>query len=478
MRTTFPRKSILVACLFAGCFSFALAQAQDIGHKASRALSRFTGDPQLAYAAVSFSLLDGRSGQVIYSLNGHMGLAPASCRKIITAASAFSILGADYRFQTGLGYSGQLKDGLLTGDLVISGTGDPTLGSWRYPETSVDTILQHWVDAVRRAGIRQIQGKIVGDASAFESQMPPDGWIWQDMGNYYGAGASGLSWHENQYDLHLQPASHMGGPVRIVGTDPPVSLQFINELKTGSAGSGDQTYIYAAPYSTLAYLRGTAPAGARNFTVSGALTRPALLCARQLEEALKGAQIGISQKATSLREMQIQGQSLPGPLIPISTHWSPSLDSIIYWFLHRSINLYGEQLIRTFARETGQPGSNEAGLSVEKKWWVDRGIPQGALQLADGSGLSPGTRVTTHALARILYLAEKQPWYARYRECFPIIHGIRMKSGHINGVCAYSGFLTGSGGVPLIFSFIVNNYTGSSSGVNSKMFAVLDALAK
>lgn len=480
MKATYSWKSIKITCLLAGClfYSSAPIYAQDIHHKAATALSRFTADPQLAYAAVSFTILDARSGKVLYTLNQHMGLAPASCRKLVTAATAFSMLGEDYRFQTHLGYSGRLEDGRLTGDLVVRGTGDPTLGSWRYPQTPVDTLLKQWVDAIRSAGIRQIQGKVIGDASAFESQMPPDGWIWQDMGNYYGAGASGLSWHENQYDLHLQPANHAGGQVRVVGTDPAVSLQFINELKTGAPGSGDQTYIYAAPYASLAYLRGTAPAGVRNFTVSGALTRPALLCATQLEEALKQAQIGVSQSATSMREMHIQGQSLPGPVTVIGTHWSPSLDSIIYWFLHRSINLYGEQLVRTFALETGKLGSNEAGLTIEKKWWMNRGIPDGALQLVDGSGLSPGNRVTTNALARVLYLAGKESWYARYRQCFPVIHGIRMKSGHINGVCAYSGFLKSAGGVPLVFSFIVNNYTGPSSRVNTKMFAVLDALKR
>src|SRR5207248_3098839 len=84
-----------------------------------------------------------------------------------------------------------------TGDLIIKGSGDPTLGSWRYASTKESNVLTTWVDAIRKAGIKKINGHIVGVDSLFGTQTIPDGWIWQDMGTYYGAGTSGLCWHEN-----------------------------------------------------------------------------------------------------------------------------------------------------------------------------------------------------------------------------------------------------------------------------------------
>jgi D-alanyl-D-alanine carboxypeptidase/D-alanyl-D-alanine-endopeptidase (penicillin-binding protein 4) len=462
---------LLLNLLFAGRLC-----AQALRQRTAAAVRAFTADPQMAHAVTSFTLLDAATGSTVYAYQGQAGLAPASCQKTITAASAFYLLGTRFHYHTLVSYAGSVEDGVLKGDLIIRGSGDPMLGSWRYPSTKTGVVLARWVRAVRAAGIRKIDGSVIGDASAFDTQMPPDGWIWQDMGNYYGAGTCALTWHENQYDLHLEPGAKPGDPVVLASVDPAVPLRFVNELTTGSAASGDRTYIYLAPYGHTAFLRGTAPAADKGFMVSGSVPDPALLCARSLAGALSGAGIAVTGGATTLRLIRAAGSQAPAAPVALDDYTSPRLDSIVYWFLHRSINLYGEQLIKTMALQKEERVCTDTGVAIEKRLWEQKGLDAAALHLIDGSGLSPGNRVTTAAMARVLLNVSRQSWYHTYYDCLPVIHGIRMKSGHINLVCSYAGFLEAAGGRRLIFSFIVNNYDGDTFRVQAKMFRVLDRI--
>lgn len=468
----------IACCSLLSMLPQALA-AQSVSSRIRAAVQRFNADAQMRHAITSLTVLDKRTGKIVYALNKDVGLAPASCQKTITAASAFYLLGPDFHYQTRLLYSGKITEGVLHGDLIIRGSGDPMLGSWRYPSTKREVLLQRWVDAVKKAGIRRIEGRIIGDASSFDTQMPPDGWIWQDMGNYYGAGTSGLCWHENQYDLHLIPANSTGAPVKISGTEPPVKdLKFINELTTGAPGTGDRTYIYAAPYSHTAYLRGTAPQDDKAFTVSGAITDPALFCAGELSQALAAAHILVSSGVSTVRLDRVAGKYHDADHVTLDTYTSPSLDSIVRWFLTRSINLYGEQLVKTIALHAGASVCTDTGLSMEKRFWQEKGIDPAAINIIDGSGLSPGNRVTSSAMAQILYLLSREDWYQTYFNCLPVIHNTHMKSGHINDVCSYAGYLSSGDGTPLVFSFIVNNYTGSTGSVKAKMFQLIDEMKK
>lgn len=437
----------------------------------------FNNDPQFTTAITSLTVLNAKNGEVIYTLNKNFGLAPASCQKTVTAATAFYLLGKDYRYHTSLFYTGNINNGILHGDLIIKGSGDPTLGSWRYPSTKMKVVLNEWIQGIKKAGIKQINGRVIGDATAFDTQMMPDGWIWQDMGNYYGAGASGLTWHENQYDIHLLPGGRTGEPVKLLRTEPVISqLHFVNELKTGPRGSGDRTYIYTAPYTHLAYLRGTSPAGDKNFQVSGSVPDPALFCANSLQQALIRARIHVTSPVTTVRLLKLSDQKPGDDTLLLYTHVSPPLDSIVYWFLKRSINLYGEHLIKTIALEMNKPVCTDTGVAIERRFWKDKGLSSSALHIIDGSGLSPDNRITTLAMAKVLYQIRNQTWFSLYYNCLPVIHNIHMKSGHINGVASYAGYLNSAEGIPLVFSFIVNNYDGHTSAVNRKMWRVLDEM--
>ncbi|MDP9048395.1 MAG: D-alanyl-D-alanine carboxypeptidase, partial [Bacteroidota bacterium] len=176
--------------------------AQTLEHNLQEAFNRLQTASECRYASVSLTVLDAKTGQQVFAANLNMGLATASTLKTITTITAFNLLGKDFQYQTQFGYSGTLgADGTLNGDIIIKGAGDPTLGSWRYETTGESYVLNLMVSAIKKASIKKINGRVIGDDSIFGSQSIPDGWIWQDLGNYYGAGTSGLCWRENSFDI-------------------------------------------------------------------------------------------------------------------------------------------------------------------------------------------------------------------------------------------------------------------------------------
>src|SRR6185503_18053206 len=125
---------------------------------------------------------------------------------------------------------------------------------------------------------------------------------------------------------------------------------------------------------------------------------------------------------------------------------SPPLDSIVYWFMKKSINLYGEALIRTMAYEKTQTGTTEKGVELLRNFWAERGIDKGALNILDGSGLSPQNRVTTDAQVKALQYARTRPWYNSFYYAMPEYNGMKMKSGSIGGARAFAGYHTAKDG--------------------------------
>ena len=292
----------------------------------------------------------------------------------------------------------------------------------------------------------------------------PDGWIWQDIGNYYGAGASLLNWRENQYDLVLKSGHTVGDPVTIVGTVPVnlFGLTFLNKLTSGETGSGDNAYIYLAPGSSKGYILGTIPINEDHFKVSGSYPDPARSLINELNEKLAVRSDSLLKEKTT-------------PFI-FYAHLSPPLDSINYWFLKKSINLYGEALVKTLGYKMTNSGTTDSGVSVIRNFWKRNGIEPSALKILDGSGLSPGNRVTTRSLVSILKYAAGKNWFPSFFYALPEINGIKMKDGYIGGVRSYTGYIKDRQGIKYLFSFIVNNFDGSPATVREKMWKVLDIL--
>jgi D-alanyl-D-alanine carboxypeptidase/D-alanyl-D-alanine-endopeptidase (penicillin-binding protein 4) len=450
--------------------------AQPLTQKLQSAFNRLQADSQLRYASVSLTVLDAKTGEQVFAANPNMGLATASTLKTITTITAFNLLGKDFQYQTQFGYTGLISaDGTLNGDIIIKGAGDPTLGSWRYDSTHENHILSLMVDAMRNAGIKKINGRIIGDDSIFGSQSIPEGWIWMDIGNYYGAGTSGLCWRENQFDIKLR-TGRIDSPVNISHEVPAMPyLTFKSELVNAPAGTGDNAYAFLPIGGKLMYLRGTYAEDQYKKSISVALPDPAYDAAFRLTDTLKRLGILVSNDPESTGTLTAKGLQTPQIAINLTTILSPTLSQIIYWLNQKSINLYAEQLLKTIAWKAGKKPSTENGVEVEHDFWKARGIDPHSLNIVDGSGLSPGDRVTTLTMATVLQSAKKENWFPDFYESLPTYNNMKMKSGSILNVLTYAGYQTYNGR-ELCFSIMMNNFNGSSREVKEKMFRVLDEL--
>jgi D-alanyl-D-alanine carboxypeptidase/D-alanyl-D-alanine-endopeptidase (penicillin-binding protein 4) len=458
--------------------TFSSLSAQSLKQKIENSYNRFEKDLQMKYGISSLTVLNAETGELVFAKNENIGLATASTLKTITAATAYHFLGKDFTWETSLAYNGTItNDGTLNGDLIITGVGDPSLGSDRYEQANSDLILKNWADAVTRLGINNIKGFIIADDRLFGTQTLPDGWTWKDMGNYYGAGPSSLTWRENQFGLIFKPGGAVGESAKLVETRPQMDyLKIVNEVQTGSEGSGDNVYAYSAPYSEVIYVRGTYGKDLKK-EISVSVPDPAFDLAINFFKKLNNMGIKVEKGASTARKHALNNQVFAPKVRLIAIQSSPSLDKIVYWFNQKSINLFGEHLLKTIAQKQGLEISTTEGVKILKKLWLEKaGIDGNALNIYDGSGLSPSNRVTSMAMAQILQSVKKESWFPGFYESLPVYNNMKMKSGSISDVIAYTGYQTSSDGTPLVFSFIINNYSGSSSSARQKMFTVLNSL--
>ncbi len=447
-----------------------VASAQNVRERLAKAVEILQSDVQMKHAILGLSVVKTSTGEKVFEVNAQTGLAPASCQKTITSAAAMELLGPAYRYQTVLGYNGTISNGTLKGNLCVTGSGDPTLGSWRYESTRENKVMDEMLDAVKQSGITKIDGSLIGYDGKWEKSSIPGGWIWEDIGNYYGAGVSGLNWHENQYDLLLRSGNTIGDKVSIVETKPKLfDVQLESEVVSAAKSTGDNSYIYLPPFAKNGIVRGTIPVDEKAFVISGSFPDPSLQFMATLKNKLdSGNYMPRSFSVSTEKEIPV--------FQTIKTISSPPLDSIIYWFMKKSINLYGEALIKTIAYEKTGSGSTAKGVELVKQFWKEHGIEPSSLHIIDGSGLSPQNRVTADALVYVLEYAYTRPWFNYYYRALPEFNQMKLKSGTIGGAKSFAGYHTAKDGTGYTVAMIINNYDGSAAEIVKKMYAVLDEL--
>ena len=440
--------------------------AQNIAHQLDAAAKNLLSSGP-AYAANLSLYVADENGNFIYEHNGNMGLSSASTQKIFTAAAALETLGKSYQYTTTASFSGSISAGNLSGNLFIHSNGDPTLGSWRYDNYKPENFRQKLVEALKQKGISKISGDLIIDDSYFDFQTVPGGWPWNDLGNYYGAGVWGVNWRENQFDISMNGKEMKGLNIDLPG------VNWVNEVKTG--GTSDQSLIYTAPHSNVAYINGTLPAKA--ITVSGATPNPPLTLGSEIKKWLQESGISFNGQITSTSVQKIKAEKrsdAPKNNI-ILEYKSPTLDKIIYWFMRKSVNLYGETLIKTLGKEKKNQGSFEAGISYLKEFWKGKGINPAMINFADGSGLSPQNYVSARAEVQSLLWSKKQPWFGEFFEGFPTQgNGMKMKSGTMKDTKSFAGYHTSKDGKKYVFAVIINNY--QSSDLSDALYKILNVL--
>ncbi len=439
--------------------------AQNIAQKLDAATKNLMESSGAVSSNLSFYVSD-ESGNQVYDYQGNKGLSTASTQKIFTAAAALEILGKNYTYKTASAYSGTISNGNLNGNLFISSNGDPTLGSWRYEGYKPENFRQKLMESIKKSGIKKISGDLIVDDSYFDHQTVPGGWPWDDLGNYYGAGVWGINWRENQFDINMSGTEFKSFSYPLEG------VKWMNDLKAG--GNSDQSLIFTAPHSDVALINGTLPS--KLVTVSGATPNPPLQLGMELKQWLKESGIDFSGKVVTNAQLEIEGKkSLEFPKQNlIFTYESPTLDKIVYWFLRKSINMYGETLVKTLGKEKKGNSSFKTGVAFLKEFWKGKGINPAMINFADGSGLSPQNYVSAKAEVQALLYAKKQPWFELYYDGFPTQdNGLKMKSGTMRDTKSYAGYHTSKDGKKYVFSIIINNYQGSGGAELQKILNVL-----
>jgi len=458
-----------------------------------KAITQLSADADLKHAGFGFCLIDVDENKIIAQHNPDLGLLPASSLKVVTTATALGVLGANYQFKTTLEYDGDLlPDGTLRGNIYIKGSGDPTLASHEMEGVmGFDELMQNFADAIKQAGIKRIDGGIVGDASFFETKATGRTWIWEDMGNYYGGGTYGLNIHENLYYLDFQQSAKLNQAPRVAAIRPKVpDLDIINELQSAAANTGDNAYIFGSPYTRVRYVRGTLPIGAGTFTVKGSLPEPAYFAAYHLAKTLEKNNI---YTGMCMRTQRIFTENKNPRRRVIFTVTSPPLRDIIKRANIKSINLYCESLLKTMGAEKQAKGTTESGLKVIKKYWTARGLDMTGFVMRDGSGLSTRNAISTKHLAQIMRKVAKDPTiFEDFNASLPLAGkngalknmfegtaaagNIRAKSGYMEGVRSYTGYVKNKAGKLMAFSIIVNNYSGSAGAMRKKIEKVMAAM--
>lgn len=448
-----------------------------IGAKLQSAVNELLKDEQMKFATLGFYVMDAQTGEKVFSHNENTGLAPASTLKVVTSAAAYTFLGHDFRYPTVIGITGNLNaSGIVEGNLVISGSGDPTLGSNRWHSTAAPTLFPEWTAAMDAAGVRGFSNGaetiLVGEGSTKYTFQ--EGWIWQDIGNYYGAMHAPFNWNENYFSVHFAPGDKVKDPVKVNRLDPGYTGLIVepHELFTGPEKSGDNAFVYLNPEdASKMMVGGTVPLGEFDFGIRASHPHPAKFFAGYLKHSS-----GLYDfKFPEVKDFSIR-KNLPEGFKKIYTHYSPPLDSISYHFLRQSINLYGEALVKAIAFQKAGIAHTDTGLVYVKNLFYSNGVDRGALNIMDGSGLSPQNRVTAKSLTQVLAYARKQSWFSSFYEGLPVINGMKMKSGSIYGARGYTGYHKSASGREYIFTIIVNNYSGSGSSISRKMFSVLNVL--
>ena len=424
----------------------------------------------------------------VYSHNSERSMVPGSVQKLFTTGVGFARLGSDFRFTTKLYVRGDLdREGVLHGNIYILGGGDPLLGSYRYRQTAPDSLFGGWTTALRKKGIRRVDGRVCYSTAVFDDAPLHDSWQWGDVGNYYGAGVYGLNFHENMYFVYFNPGKRLGHAATAVRTQPKnIDIHGTCEVTTAAENTGDQVIIYGSPSSKERLYRGTVPLGKNDFAVRGAMPNPARTCADLFASYLRSHGIGIS-----MGSMQVL--SMPDSLRPLLDYYSPHYYTIAQYTNLTSNNIYAESIFKYLGYSRFGTGSYENGTRAVAEYFKERSLETGGVHIVDGSGLSRMNHTTADFLCRYLMAVSREPFYDQFLHSLAVTGQsgtaknmlpslpkditVYIKTGTLDGVKSYAGYITTRGGETLAFAIMANDFDCSAKEAAEKLNKILLKIA-
>lgn len=461
---------------------------------ATSALPAIPGFPR--EALVGWMVRDVAAGDaVLESQSGDMNLTPGSTQKLFTTWIALDLLGGDRTYATELFRSGTVSGGVLKGDLIVRGGGDPSFGGAQFgPEHGVDAVFNSWAKALKAAGIQRIEGCVLGDGAYLTEEGPHPAGLWEDAGNYYAGTVSGLSFNDNLYQAKFSGASSPGKAVAFQGASPIHTGidRFDNRLRTGPADGTDSAYILGGFPASARVLRGTYPAGRMPFTIKGSLPNPAWTCARVFRDFL--ASKGIASLPPAGKHACGDSLALPNhapvagaEAVPGARHISPPLRELVRIVNQKSDNNFAAQVLALIGKGAGRSGDYRGGLESVNGWLAGHGFDLRRIHLKDGNGLSRYNWIAPSQTSLLLAQAFRHKDYPEFRASLVGSPGaankidrygpgwegrLYVKTGTLEGVSALAGYLKADSGKWIAFSVAANNFE-AQNGDAQKYFGPL-----
>ena len=440
--------------------------------------------PELEAAIVGVKVVSLDSGKVLFEENAKKLLRPASNMKLYTVAAAMDRLTPDYRFQTSVYAASRPNSaGVLHGDLTIYGRGDPSIAA-RFNSGDYFKGINNLAEQIAAAGIKRVEGDLVGDETYFDGAPYGSGWNWEDLQWWYGAEVSSLTINDNALDLAVKPGLDVGQPAVITTGPPDPLLKIINKVVTGPRSSKRDLNMYRTLNADTLEIVGSIPLDDRGYTAGIGISQPALLFVYLLRNALAQRGITVTGKSRTIPPANFTALApVPAPTrVEVASLQSPAFGLVAAQTLKPSQNLYTEIILRTLGKVAGPAATpinnirttESAGIEVVKTFLKEAGVTLGPLSLTDGSGLSRNDMVTPEASVQLLTYMSRHRFANAFREALPIAgvdgtlrnrmrgtvaeNNVRAKTGSLSSAATLSGYVTTAAGENLAFSIMVNNY--------------------
>lgn len=447
----------------------------------SKQLDQLFEAPAWRNAQWGVMILDLDTSEVLYQRQADKAFMPASNLKLYTTAAALKTLGSNYRFETKIYVNGPVQNnGTLRGDIIVVGSGDPSISGRYNPDLPTTGILRQWANAIKAAGIRRVEGAIIGDDDCFDDRPRAGTWQLDYYQEWYAAESSGLAINENCWDVTLTPAKSVGEKAKLQVLLPTKYVTFRNEVVTtapnGQPESDLDIEIQRPLDDNVVTLRGAIPADHVPYKLWGSVHNGTLWSVTLLKEELERQGIRVRGGAVDVDTLSNKEKRLRRQAWQIVyTHVSPPLWQLVAIVNKPSQNFYADQLLKTLGFVKYGQGSFEAGERVVRELLSAAGIDTTSLRMVDGSGLSRQNLVEPQMTVRLLAFMAWQPEGKVFYESLPIagVDGtlrkrmkgtpaegkVHAKTGYIGRVRCLSGYTTTRDKHSVAFSMMVNNYT-------------------
>ena len=435
-------------------------------------------DTTLTGTSYSFCFADAMTGEIIFSHDADRNLASASVMKLYPTSVALSLLGPGYRYTTVICMTGKFnkRRGILEGDVIINGGGDPALGSEYFTDHYGD-VTAKWVEALSASGVKRIKGRVAASESIYDFNPAPAGWSWGDLGQYYGAGVYDINFNDNKYRIYLTGQSE-GLPALIDSVEEyGKDIHLTNYLT--SSGRSDNGYVYNAPYSTSAWITGSVPADS-SFALKASIPDPPLALVRKLDAEIRASGIRIDGEPSATRAAFDCGTGTP-----LCVTLSPTLAEIVKVTNHESVNMYAEALRKHLGYALLGDGSFRAGSLVVRNFLDSIGCEPYEAVILDGSGLSSNNNISALMTVRLLVhmynSSSSEPFLASLPEGAvsgtmknyfrdEVFKGrVIAKTGTINSAKSFAGYVTTNSGRRVAFTMFCNGFTVPSRKMTDNM---------